>query len=149
MMSSCHHSNGRQNATKVTPMKPEKTYPSALADKFQLRMPEGLRPLIGEAAKAGGRSMNTEIVMRLQRSLATYPVLPPAPSVMDEAADYTVKGGIHAVVDSLSPEQVSALQIFLLAMRAGERSALARAYVSQPSDTTNAPKATTTRKKAG
>jgi hypothetical protein len=43
-------------------------YPSQLADRFQVRMPDGLRDRIAEAAKANGRSMNAEIVFRLEES---------------------------------------------------------------------------------
>jgi hypothetical protein len=45
--------------------------PSDLAEKFVLRLPDGMRDEIAKAAKANGRSMNSEIVARLQRSLAT------------------------------------------------------------------------------
>lgn len=33
-----------------------------------LRLPDGMRDLIFEAAKANGRSMNSEIIARLERS---------------------------------------------------------------------------------
>jgi hypothetical protein len=38
------------------------------SDKFMLRLPAGMRERIAKAAKEGGRSMNTEIVARLQES---------------------------------------------------------------------------------
>ncbi|MFB2927542.1 Arc family DNA-binding protein [Aeromonas hydrophila] len=38
------------------------------SDKFVLRMPDGMRDEIAERAKASGRSMNAEIVYRLQRT---------------------------------------------------------------------------------
>lgn len=44
--------------------------PSALADKFMLRLPDGLRERIAEVAKENGRSMNSEIVAVLE---ALYP----------------------------------------------------------------------------
>ncbi|HEY4436020.1 MAG TPA: Arc family DNA-binding protein [Lelliottia sp.] len=37
-------------------------YPSQLQDKFNLRLPEGMRDAIAERAKRNGRSMNSEIV---------------------------------------------------------------------------------------
>jgi hypothetical protein len=40
--------------------------PSDLADKFMLRMPEGMRDRIAKAAKVNGRSMNAEIVQTLE-----------------------------------------------------------------------------------
>jgi len=43
-------------------------FPSDMADRFQVRMPSGLRDRIAAAAKVSGRSMNAEIVIRLQQS---------------------------------------------------------------------------------
>lgn len=37
-------------------------YPSQLQDKFNLRLPEGMRDAIADRAKRNGRSMNSEIV---------------------------------------------------------------------------------------
>lgn len=42
--------------------------PSDLADKFQLRLPEGMRERIAASARESGRSMNSEIVARLQEA---------------------------------------------------------------------------------
>jgi|GEM_PF-2220727 len=42
--------------------------PSRLADQFVVRFPEGMRDKIAEAAKANNRSMNAEIVARLESS---------------------------------------------------------------------------------
>ncbi|MEJ3621046.1 Arc family DNA-binding protein [Brachymonas wangyanguii] len=42
--------------------------PSRTADQFVVRLPEGMRDRIAEAAKASGRSMNAEIVARLKES---------------------------------------------------------------------------------
>lgn len=42
---------------------------SHLLDKFVLRMPDGLRPSINTQAKANHRSMNGEMIFRLERSL--------------------------------------------------------------------------------
>jgi hypothetical protein len=43
-------------------------YPSDLAEKFMLRLPNGMRDQVSKAAKANNRSMNAEIVARLQAS---------------------------------------------------------------------------------
>lgn len=48
-------------------------YPSQLAERFQVRMPDGLRDRIAEAAKANNRSMNSEIVARLQMTFDDPP----------------------------------------------------------------------------
>lgn len=44
--------------------------PSRTADQFVVRFPEGMRDRIADEAKANGRSMNAEIIARLDRSLA-------------------------------------------------------------------------------
>lgn len=43
----------------------EEKYPSEAADRFQIRLPDGLRDEIRTSAAANGRSMNAEIVSRL------------------------------------------------------------------------------------
>lgn len=44
-----------------------------------IRMPDGLRERIAEAAKSQGRSMNAEIVMALEMA---YPPTPPADEIV-------------------------------------------------------------------
>lgn len=44
------------------------SYPSQTADQFAVRFPDGLRDQIKRDAEAAGRSMNAEIVNRLQRT---------------------------------------------------------------------------------
>ena len=61
-------------------MTEQKKHPSDLAERFQVRMPTGLRDRIAEAAKGNGRSMNSEIVARLEASLAK----PAGPGSPDE-----------------------------------------------------------------
>jgi hypothetical protein len=43
-------------------------YPSELAERFQIRLPPGLRDRIKATAEANGRSMNTEIVSTLENA---------------------------------------------------------------------------------
>ncbi|MFG1184329.1 Arc family DNA-binding protein [Xanthobacter aminoxidans] len=38
-------------------------------DKFMLRMPEGMRDRITREAKANGRSMNAELIARIEKTL--------------------------------------------------------------------------------
>ncbi len=45
-------------------------YPSETADKVLLRLPDGMRDRLKEAASENGRSLNAEIVQRLQQSLS-------------------------------------------------------------------------------
>lgn len=44
-------------------------FPSDTADKVLVRMPDGMRDQLKAAAKASNRTMNAEIVARLQASL--------------------------------------------------------------------------------
>jgi hypothetical protein len=53
--------------------------PSRRQDQFVIRMPDGLRERIAEAAKDQGRSMNAEIVMTLEM---TYPPTPPPEEIV-------------------------------------------------------------------
>lgn len=46
----------------------DQRFPSQTADKYVVRFPEGMRDRIAEAAKANNRSMNAEIVARLDGS---------------------------------------------------------------------------------
>lgn len=46
----------------------DKRFPSDQAERFQVRMPAGMRDRIAQAAKENGRSMNAEIIHRLERT---------------------------------------------------------------------------------
>lgn len=61
---------------------PDKKRPAKEADKYIVRLPDGMREKIAEAAKANNRSMNAEIVDRLQTSFSQerMPVPPGADS---------------------------------------------------------------------
>lgn len=51
-------------------MREKKNYPSFQADQFNVRFPDGMRDRIAAIAKESGRSMNAEIIARLDRSFA-------------------------------------------------------------------------------
>lgn len=53
----------------------EKTQGSRTADKFVVRLPDGMRQKIALVAKSYHRSMNSEIVSRLESSLRSEPSL--------------------------------------------------------------------------
>lgn len=55
-------------ASIVGPMNKPSPPPSRTADQFVVRFPEGMRDRIAEAARENNRSMNAEIVARLERS---------------------------------------------------------------------------------
>lgn len=48
-------------------------FPSVLADKFMLRLPDGVRDRIAASAKVSGRTMNAEIGYHVQRSMGHLP----------------------------------------------------------------------------
>lgn len=50
-------------------MDDSKRYPSQMQERFVVRMPDGMRDAIAAEAKKNNRSMNSEIVARLQESL--------------------------------------------------------------------------------
>ena len=53
-------------------MRERKNYPSFQADQFNVRFPDGMRDRIAATAKGNGRSMNAEIIARLERSFAAH-----------------------------------------------------------------------------
>lgn len=59
-------------------------YPSEAAERFQIRMPAGLRDRIRKAAERSGRSMNTEIVAALE---TFYPEEPTIEELLDRVHD--------------------------------------------------------------
>ncbi len=63
-------------------------FPSQQQDKFVLRLPDGMRVRIRAAAEAGGRSMNSEIVARLETSFSEGES---NPDLMATITEYTRK----------------------------------------------------------
>ena len=66
-------------------------YTSRTADKFVVRLPEGMRDRIADVAKQHHRSMNSEIIARLEHSLLDLPTLPeqnqPSRQALNEQLD--------------------------------------------------------------
>lgn len=54
---------------QITSQKSETAYDSRTADKFVLRLPEGLRARISQVAEKNHRSMNGEMIARIDGSL--------------------------------------------------------------------------------
>ncbi len=48
-----------------------KQYPGQTADKFMLRLPDGMRDEIKEMSARNRRSMNAEIVLMLEKQIRT------------------------------------------------------------------------------
>lgn len=71
-------------------------FPSQTADKFIIRLPEGMRDLIAEKAQSNNRTMNAEVVARLQSTFDTASAaLPP---LVDQAVkdEMEARGGSEA-----------------------------------------------------
>lgn len=64
------------------------SYPSQTADRFLVRLPDGMREQIAREAEANNRTMTKEMVLRLQRSFEPidYTTLPSAVVKAIEAA---------------------------------------------------------------
>ncbi|MFY9293362.1 MAG: Arc family DNA-binding protein [Methylorubrum rhodinum] len=56
-------------------------FPSDAADRFQVRMPPGMRDRLKEWASANGRSMNSEIVDRINRSFEMDEIVARTPEI--------------------------------------------------------------------
>ena len=69
MMSSRYDGKDVISLLSLLPMSKKPPAPSDTADKFMLRLPDGMRDQIAELAKANGRSMNAEIIARIEFSL--------------------------------------------------------------------------------
>lgn len=84
-------------------------YPSALAERFQIRMPEGLRDKIRAAAEKNNRSMNSEIISRLEDTFLPLVerVVQHEDSTLDEGERYDVSKKSFEI--RLTKEQVDAL----------------------------------------
>lgn len=65
------------------------------SDRYIIRMPDGMRDRLKAAAAANNRSLNAEIVARLERTLAETPF----PSFQEEVMERVVERVIRRVVD--------------------------------------------------
>jgi hypothetical protein len=79
-------------------MAERKLYPSEQQDRFIVRLPNGMRDKIGVAAQANKRSMNAEIVNRLEASFSSAgePLL----VVNQDTAEAFPKEAIKAILET-------------------------------------------------
>ncbi|PCI44675.1 MAG: DNA-binding protein [Moraxellaceae bacterium] len=91
---------------------------TANIEKFVVRLPNGMRRRIAEVAKQYHRSMNSEIVSRLELSLNTEDVEINSP---DEVLEKKPQYSTHSITDihnldlsSISPEEKSLIELVLL-----------------------------------
>lgn len=65
--------------------------------QYKLRLPQDLKDRIEQSSKMSGRSMNAEIVSRLQASYRGPAAADPAMGCSEPAGQYQVKLGVEAV----------------------------------------------------
>ena len=68
----------------MRPMK-QAIFSSRTADKFVVRLPDGMRERIADVARNHHRSMNSEIISRLEQSLFHEDVIGGSPLQLDSA----------------------------------------------------------------
>ncbi len=104
-----------ENTPENADISETKAYGSRTADKFVVRLPKGMRQTIAQVAKNYHRSMNSEIVSRLELSLKTEQYLhgetnEAGTNPETTQADLTMKEySIIEQVRKLSPERQDAL----------------------------------------
>jgi uncharacterized protein (DUF1778 family) len=81
-------------------------YPSDSQEKFMLRLPAGMRDMIAAAAKAANRSMNAEVVSRLE---ASFPARPQGGSSIEEALEkiQAMSNQLADLIKSLDANEVT------------------------------------------
>lgn len=92
-------------------MTEESRYPSEAADRFQVRLPDGMRDRIKAAAAANNRSMNAEIVATLEEKYPP-PKFSPALSKLAETmvaavAEVVERGGQSSDITEVVKDIVS------------------------------------------
>ena len=65
-------------------------YSSRTADKFVVRLPDGMRERIAEVARNHHRSMNSEIIARLEQSLLQEGALDDDPSMRIDSPELSL-----------------------------------------------------------
>jgi Arc-like DNA binding domain len=78
-----------------------RNFPSRKLDKFILRLPDGMRDVIAASAKANNRTMNAEIVLRLQNSFSSKRPVTRASSGNDADRDERLPEGLFELPEYL------------------------------------------------
>lgn len=91
----------RHDGPTMPPMS-QKPYPSQTQDRYIVRFPEGMRDQIAEAAKANNRSMNAEIVARLEATFdGSLLTIPQAQDLASKVAEQVTDQVIARIIDPL------------------------------------------------
>lgn len=83
-----------------------KPYPSEEQDRFMVRLPDGMRERISEEAEKNRRTMNAEIVARLEKSFEAKDqsgqARPVVPTPKHEERLHAVESAVLSALDQLS-----------------------------------------------
>jgi len=93
-------------------MQKKKPYPSETQQRYIVRFPDGMRDRINAAAKVNNRSMNSEIVARLEASFEESDLAPDArtlESLIDARVENAVKKALADYFDHLPKSASPAL----------------------------------------
>lgn len=106
---------------------------SRTADKFVVRLPDGMREQVAEVARKNHRSMNSEIIDRLEQSLGSAQPKPAQNLSLDRANDEALRSELtraYRIIDRLLQNAVPThddIQELLLMVR---RSPLAQSHAA-------------------
>lgn len=96
-----------------------KPYPSEQLERFIVRMPDGMRDRLRESAQEAGRSMNAEIVYRLEQSFRLEAAGLLSPQVAEQVTAYGSDDKAVRLQEML--KAVRKVEAGLLALQRGER----------------------------
>ena len=91
--------------------KTKRNYASRKLDQFVVRLPDGMRDEIFEAAKKNNRSMNAEIVARLSESVIGKATNPATDAIRQPLAELLIKvEHLTPIIERLSEMMFAAAQ---------------------------------------
>jgi len=97
-------------------------YSSRTADKFVVRLPDGMRERIAEVARNHHRSMNSEIIARLEQSLVQEGALGDEPQLRMDSPELSLhERELLKSFRALDPRKQSALVALIAPEGAVER----------------------------
>lgn len=97
-------------------------YSSRTADKFVVRLPDGMRERIAEVARNHHRSMNSEIIARLEQSLVQEGALGDEPQLRMDSPELSLhERELLKSFRALDPRKQSALVALIAPAGAVER----------------------------
>lgn len=95
-------------------------YSSRTADKFVVRLPDGMRERIADVARDNHRSMNSEIISRLEASLVAGDQVVAGPDVETDAVMSTESQIAAEIINALAHKNRIAEKLFRAMPAAGD-----------------------------